>query len=287
MRCFFGGGKSISDSCRGRTRPACSSIYGLKKIGRGRRLRSRRFITKQGTTTASAVLSTNMAPVKKSSAKSPSSSVSLKKIKGENFYRNAKQVARLKLLTGGKPIRDKDGNIIQAAAFQKGESETKPGRVQPDRRWFGECYFTRYLVKCERAHLGNTRVISQTALEHFRTSLSTKKDDPYSVLLRRNKLPMALLDDAVNPNLRKVNTFIGGNTRYLARLFSGHTSSRRNHFRKHLDPRLSARNLGLTRTLLRSSEKLVPSQRRKHWRRRMKQGQAWKVRRRNILVHSR
>lgn len=91
------------------------------------------------------------------------------------------------MLNGGKPVRDKDGKIIQAAEFQKGESETKPGRVQPDRRWFG-----------------NTRVISQTALDHFRNSLSTKKDDPYSVLLRRNKLPMALLDDAKNPHLRKV-----------------------------------------------------------------------------------
>lgn len=90
------------------------------------------------------------------------------------------------MLSGGKAIRDKDGKIIQAAAFQKGEDETKPGRVQPDRRWFG-----------------NTRVISQSALDHFRTSLSTKKDDPYSVLLRRNKLPMALLDDASNPNTRK------------------------------------------------------------------------------------
>ena len=49
-------------------------------------------------------------------------------------------------------------------------------------------------------------MISQTALDHFRTSLSTKKDDPYSVLLRRNKLPMALLDDAANPNLRKVSS---------------------------------------------------------------------------------
>ena len=47
-------------------------------------------------------------------------------------------------------------------------------------------------------------MISQTALDHFRTSLATKKDDPYSVLLRRNKLPMALLDDAANPNARKV-----------------------------------------------------------------------------------
>ncbi|KAJ7508448.1 NUC091 domain-containing protein [Mycena galericulata] len=133
-----------------------------------------------------------MAPMKKqgqgssSKARSSTSKVSLARVKGENFYRNAKQVSRLKMLNGGKPIRDKDGKIIQAAAFQKGEDETKPGRVQPDRRWFG-----------------NTRVISQSALDHFRTSLSTKKDDPYSVLLRRNKLPMALLDDAANPNLRK------------------------------------------------------------------------------------
>ena len=68
---------------------------------------------------------------------SSSKDISLKKVKGENFYRNAKQVARAKMLTGGKAVRDKDGNIIKAAAFQKGESETKPGRVQPDRRWFG------------------------------------------------------------------------------------------------------------------------------------------------------
>ncbi|OAX39214.1 NGP1NT-domain-containing protein, partial [Rhizopogon vinicolor AM-OR11-026] len=132
-----------------------------------------------------------MAPIKKTKASpkprsSGSKEPTLKRVKGENFYRNAKQVARLKMLSGGKPIRDKDGKIIQAAAFQKGEDETTPGRVQPDRRWFG-----------------NTRVISQTALDHFRTSLSAKKDDPYSVLLRRNKLPMALLDDASNPNTRK------------------------------------------------------------------------------------
>ncbi|KAF9260830.1 NGP1NT-domain-containing protein [Marasmius fiardii PR-910] len=132
-----------------------------------------------------------MAPLKKSGSSSKtksssSSGVSLKKVKGENFYRNAKQVARLKMLNGGKPVRDKDGKIIQAAAFQKGEDETKPGRVQPDRRWFG-----------------NTRVISQSALDHFRTSLVNKKDDPYSVLLRRNKLPMVLLDEAANPNARK------------------------------------------------------------------------------------
>ncbi|KAF9642503.1 NGP1NT-domain-containing protein [Thelephora ganbajun] len=109
-----------------------------------------------------------------------------KKVRGENFYHNAKTAGRLKMMKGGKPIYDRNGKMVQAAAFQKGEDETTPGRVQPDRRWFG-----------------NTRVISQTALDHFRTSLSTKQHDPYSVLLRRNKLPMALLDDASNSNLRK------------------------------------------------------------------------------------
>ena len=83
-----------------------------------------------------------MAPSKKPSptgkARSSSSAEPhIKKVKGENFYRNAKAVARLKMLSGGKAVRDKDGKIIQAAAFQKGEDETKPGRVQPDRRWFG------------------------------------------------------------------------------------------------------------------------------------------------------
>lgn len=50
-------------------------------------------------------------------------------------------------------------------------------------------------------------MISQTALDHFRTSLSEKKDDPYSVLLRRNKLPMVLLDDAQNPHTLKACFF--------------------------------------------------------------------------------
>jgi len=165
----------------------------------------------------------------KGSPKSRSSSskdISLKKLKGENFYRNAKQAARVKLLSGGKPVRDRDGKIIQAAEFQKGENETKPGRVQPDRRWFGTCPFLRI---CDwnnppSQFEGNTRVVSQSALDHFRSSLSTKKNDPYSVLLHRNKLPMALLDDAANPNLRKV-TFYPFFFSLMCELirYSGHT----------------------------------------------------------------
>jgi hypothetical protein len=85
-----------------------------------------------------------MAPTKKLSSGSKTlssgSQNSLQKVKGENFYRDAKQVKRLKMLSGGKAVRDRDGKIIEAAAFQKGEDETTPGRVQPDRRWFGTSF---------------------------------------------------------------------------------------------------------------------------------------------------
>ena len=68
---------------------------------------------------------------------SASSQEAGKKIKGENFYSDAKKANRLKMVNWGKPVYDRDGKIVQAAAFQQTEAETAPGRVQPDRRWFG------------------------------------------------------------------------------------------------------------------------------------------------------
>ena len=84
-----------------------------------------------------------MAKTKQSTALSKTRSSSSKdvfgkKVKGENHYRDAKAVSRLKMLNGGKPVYDRNGKIVQAAAFQKTEAETQPGRVQPDRRWFGK-----------------------------------------------------------------------------------------------------------------------------------------------------
>lgn len=72
-----------------------------------------------------------------SSKKAKVSDSASKKVKGENFYHNAKTAGRLKMMKGGKPVYDRKGKMVQAAAFQKGEDETTPGRVQPDRRWFG------------------------------------------------------------------------------------------------------------------------------------------------------
>ncbi|CAG8463176.1 5206_t:CDS:2 [Diversispora eburnea] len=81
------------------------------------------------------------------------------------------------MLKGGKPIRNEKGKIIKSALYQS--REVTVGRVQPNRRWFG-----------------NTRVIGQKELESFRESLGGKVDDPYQVLLKQNKLPMSLLADA-------------------------------------------------------------------------------------------
>jgi nuclear GTP-binding protein len=116
------------------------------------------------------------------------------------------------LSTGHKAVRDRDGKIVQAAPFQGGEAEAEPGRVQPDRRWFGErplrlsrwklciCAFGSPLLSTCTPATGNTRVISQTALDHFRESLAKKKADPYSVVLKQNKLPMSLLHEASKVN---------------------------------------------------------------------------------------
>ncbi len=52
------------------------------------------------------------------------------------------------------------------------------GRVQPDRRWFG-----------------NTRVVNPTELDRFRQKMTERAADPYSILLRQRKLPMGLLQE--------------------------------------------------------------------------------------------
>ncbi|KAG2237753.1 NUC091 domain-containing protein [Thamnidium elegans] len=99
------------------------------------------------------------------------------RVKGENFYRDAKKLKYINMLKGGKATRNSQGRVIHAAEFQS--TEVKTARVAPNRKWFG-----------------NTRVIGQKALEDFRESLSAKVDDPYQVLLKQNKLPMSLLQDS-------------------------------------------------------------------------------------------
>ena len=96
--------------------------------------------------------------------------------------RSAKKVKVLKRLTDGKATRNAKGDITQAASFQ---SRVAPvARVEPNRKWFG-----------------NTRVISQDALESFRGAVEAQASDPTRFLMKRNKLPMSLIEshrDKVN-----------------------------------------------------------------------------------------
>ena len=104
------------------------------------------------------------------------SSMSNVKTKGENFYRSAKRVKTLNMFKQGAPVRNARGDITQAAPFQK--TEKPQARVEPNRKWFT-----------------NTRVISQDALSQFRGAVEAQSKDPYSYLLKQNKLPMSLIHD--------------------------------------------------------------------------------------------
>ncbi|ESZ91839.1 nucleolar GTP-binding protein [Sclerotinia borealis F-4128] len=103
------------------------------------------------------------------------------KTKGENFYRTAKQAKTLNMFNEGKARHNAAGKITQSATFQS--RETKPARIEPNRKWFT-----------------NSRVIGQEALSSFRDAMAERASDPYSVLLKTNKLPMSLIRDGQGKN---------------------------------------------------------------------------------------
>ena len=104
--------------------------------------------------------------------------------KGDESGKRSKSTAmRLKMYKSGQAKRDRDGNIVGGSLMMGNKAGDKDlpnsARIAPDRRWFG-----------------NTRTISQGELDKFRDEMSTKAADPYSVVLRRKKIPMALLQDS-------------------------------------------------------------------------------------------
>lgn len=123
---------------------------------------------------------TNM--MKRSNASSKPNRTAPKK--GDTNMRSADTIKRLKMYNNGKAIRNKEGTIV-GGQFMMGDraGDTKitaaTGRIAPDRRWFG-----------------NTRVVGHTELDKFREEMTSKVADPYSVVLKRKKLPMGLLQDA-------------------------------------------------------------------------------------------
>lgn len=98
------------------------------------------------------------------------------RVKGENFYRTGKRVKQLNIWKEGKAEHNAAGEVTKAASYQS--KDTPVARIEPNRKWFT-----------------NTRVISQDALSKFRGAVEEQSKDPYSFLLKQNKLPMSLIND--------------------------------------------------------------------------------------------
>lgn len=91
-------------------------------------------------------------------------------------HRSAKKVKTLNMFKDGKAQRNASGKITKSASFQG--REVPAARIEPNRKWFT-----------------NSRVIGQDALNSFREAMAERASDPYSVLLKSNKLPMTLIRD--------------------------------------------------------------------------------------------
>lgn len=57
------------------------------------------------------------------------------------------------------------------------------------------CYHV--IPSSDRRWFGNTRVIESKKLDAFREEMNNAVKDPYTVVMRSNKLPMGLLNDPV------------------------------------------------------------------------------------------
>lgn len=99
--------------------------------------------------------------------------------RGNNtMMRDKATINRIKMYKNFKAKRDKAGKILQPAPFQSWLKSGTVARVEPNRKWFG-----------------NTRVITQNALQTFQDEMKKVKKDPYKVVMRQTKLPISLLNE--------------------------------------------------------------------------------------------
>ncbi|XP_012936495.1 nucleolar GTP-binding protein 2 isoform X2 [Aplysia californica] len=96
--------------------------------------------------------------------------------KTSSTMRDRTTIRRLQMYRNFKPKRDKTGKIVKAAPFQSTLKSGTMARVEPNRKWFG-----------------NTRVVTQNALQSFNEALNKVKADPYKVVMSSTKNPVTLL----------------------------------------------------------------------------------------------
>ncbi|RWS04060.1 nucleolar GTP-binding protein 2-like protein [Dinothrombium tinctorium] len=96
----------------------------------------------------------------------------------QTHLRDKATIKRLLMYKNSKPIRNRKGQIIKSAPFQSTLPSGTVARVAPNQKWFG-----------------NTRVVTQTALQKFQDELGKAIRDPYKVVMRQTKLPITLLNE--------------------------------------------------------------------------------------------
>ena len=135
----------------------------------------------------------------------PKMNINKSRASGDNPHRVAPKeglrskstIMRLNMYKRGKPVRNKDGKVIGGTLMMGnksgGQEITGMARIAPNRKFFG-----------------NTRTMSQGDLDKFRQEMTVKSADPFTVVLRRKKIPMSLLQDSkevANVNLLETESF--------------------------------------------------------------------------------
>ncbi|KAJ9589001.1 hypothetical protein L9F63_017696 [Diploptera punctata] len=99
-------------------------------------------------------------------------------LKGVAVVRTKSTIKRLQMYRNFKPKRNRVGEIINPAPFQGRVSSGTVARVEPNQKWFG-----------------NSRVISQNALQKFQDELGVAVKNPYQMVMKPTKLPITLLNE--------------------------------------------------------------------------------------------
>ncbi|XP_015440088.1 PREDICTED: nucleolar GTP-binding protein 2 [Dufourea novaeangliae] len=111
-------------------------------------------------------------------------------LKGVAKVRSKATIKRLQMYRNQKPKRDRTGKILRPAPFQGWQPSGSMSRVEPSQRWFG-----------------NSRVISQNALQKFQDELGKAMKDSYNVIMKPTQLPVTLLQQkAANARVHLLDT---------------------------------------------------------------------------------
>ncbi|KAI5637099.1 hypothetical protein NE865_10149 [Phthorimaea operculella] len=111
-------------------------------------------------------------------------------LKGVGNPRTKGTIKRLQMYRNFKAKRDKTGKILTPAPFQGWLPSGTRARVEPNQKWFG-----------------NSRVISQNALQKFQEEFGAAIKNPYQVVMKPTNLPITLLNEtAKNARVHLLDT---------------------------------------------------------------------------------